>query len=73
LNKKPPVSPTDKDAIANQIINLIRSINKMVHTKDVDTFDLRDIRNLVKKKADRFEIDEFHNCFVQIWKVWPDT
>jgi hypothetical protein len=71
MNKQ-KITQQDKDEIASKIIDLIRSINKMVYSREIDTFDLRDIRVLVKKKIDHWELNDFNNCFTQIWKVWPD-
>jgi hypothetical protein len=68
----PDMDIHDKQMIANQIVGLINTINKLMVTKTVTTFDLKDMRELVKKQSDCWEIDNFKNIFEQIWKVWPE-
>ncbi len=70
--ERPNVGICDKQDIANQITNLINRINIMMHTNNVSTFDLKDIRDLVLNQSAAWEIDEFKNVLEQIWEVWPE-
>lgn len=72
MDKKTKITQEDKQKIADQIVDLIQQINTIIHTKELDTFDLRDIRNLIEVKSNHWEITDFKHCFQQIWNVWRD-
>ena len=73
MNKE-PVTLKDKQKLADLTSQLINEFVEFVHKKDVDTFDLRDIRKMILKN-DIYprEIADFKSVFDQLWKVWPDS
>lgn len=70
--ERPNVGICDKEMISSQIVILMKTINEMMHTNNVTTFDLKEIRDLVQSKSCEWEIYEFKNFFEQIWTVWRE-
>jgi hypothetical protein len=69
---KEPVTSEDKQELANRTIQLIHEFNELLLTKDLDTFDLRDIRKLIYNECSAWELNDFQRVFTTMWKVWPE-
>jgi len=70
--KQPDLNICDKQDIANQITDLIQSINIIIRKNNVTTFDLKDIRELIENQSADWEIKKFKNIFEQIWTSWRE-
>ncbi len=73
MNKKPKVTDKDKKETADKVAEVIKSFTTLVHQRDLTTFDLRDIRELILKhpKVDDFSASTFKSVFAEMWRVWP--
>ena len=70
MDNKPDVTQSQKEVIAKKISDLIETMNMLVYSHNVTTFDLSDIRKLVMEKCDEDEIKNFRSAMSTLWKVW---
>ena len=71
---KPKPTTEEKQKLAGLTAELISEFVRFVREKDVDTFDLRDIREMIfVQSLYGSEIAEFKRAFNLMWTVWPNV